>query len=225
MRVAVHQPNYAPWCGYFAKMLAADTFVFFDDAQLPQGRSPVSRVKIASGHDADQWLTVPVRKGVKPIREVELADEPWAERHRRTLQQTYGKTTHFADVMELVAPVYQDPGTSLADLNIRLIAAVAGYLGYEGSFHRSSDHPAALAADARIAQLVEELGGDVYVSGAGGEKYQSEAVYAARGVALEVRAYEPLPYDRSGWDWIGGLSILDALCHLGRGTRDVLRYA
>jgi hypothetical protein len=99
VRVAVHQPNYAPWCGYFAKMLAVDAFVFFDDAQLPQGRSPVSRVKIASGHDADQWLTVPVRKGVKPIREVELADEPWAERHRRTLQQTYGKTTHFADVM------------------------------------------------------------------------------------------------------------------------------
>ena len=55
----MQQPNYAPWCGYFAKMLSADAFVFLDDAQLPQGRSYVSRVKIAQGRDGEQWLTVP----------------------------------------------------------------------------------------------------------------------------------------------------------------------
>src|SRR3974377_2478788 len=75
VRVAVHQPNYAPWCGYFAKMLASDAFVFLDDAQLPQGRSWVSRVKIAKEHDAEQWLTVPVRKDARPIREVEFAED------------------------------------------------------------------------------------------------------------------------------------------------------
>jgi WbqC-like protein len=225
VRVAVHQPNYAPWCGYFAKMFAADAFVFLDDAQLPQGRSFVSRVKIAKGQDAEQWLTVPVRKGAKPIREVEFADEPWAERHRRTLQHAYAKTPHFAEALELVDPLYDAPGTSLAEFNMRLIAAVAKYLGYEGEFHRSSDRPADLAADERIAQLVSALGGDVYVSGAGGQNYQSEAVYAERGIGLEVRVYEPVPYERSGWAWLGGLSVLDALFHLGRGARDALRYA
>lgn len=225
MRVAVHQPNYAPWCGYFAKMFAADAFVFLDDAQLPQGRSYVSRVKIASGQDADQWLTVPVRKGAKAIREVDFADEPWAEKHRRTLQHVYAKTPHLEAGLELVGPLYDAPGTSLADFNMRLIAAVAEYLGYEGEFHRSSDQPAELAADERIAHLVSAVGGDVYVSGAGGQNYQSEAVYADRGVELEVRVYEPVPYERSGWDWVGGLSVLDALFHLGRGAREALRYA
>jgi hypothetical protein len=225
VRVAVHQPNYAPWCGYFAKMFASDAFVFLDDAQLPQGRSYVSRVKIASGHDADQWLTVPVQKGAKPIREVEFADEPWAEKHRRTLQNVYGKAAHFAEAQELVDPLYEDPGISLAEFNMRLIDSVAEYLGWEGEFHRASEHPADLAADERIAQLVSEVGGDVYVSGAGGENYQSEAVYAERGVELEVRVYEPVRYERSGWDWVGGLSVLDALFHLGRGARDALEYA
>lgn len=224
MRVAVHQPNYAPWCGYFAKMFASDAFVFLDDAQLPQGRSYVSRVKVARGQDADQWLTVPVRKGAKPIREVELAGEPWAEKHRRTLQHEYAKTPHLEEVLELVDPLYDAPGTSLAELNMRLIGAVAEYLGYEGEFHRSSDHPAELAADERIAQLVSAVGGNVYVSGAGGENYQSEAVYAERGIELEVRVYEPVPYERSDWAWVGGLSVLDALFHLGPGAREVLRY-
>lgn len=225
MRVAAHQPNYAPWCGYFAKMLACDAFVFLDDAQLPQGRSYVSRVKIAQGADREQWLTVPVQKGTKPIREVAFADEPWAEKHRRTLQQVYARARCFAEALELVGPLYEEPGSSLAEFNMRLIGTVAEYLGWEGAFHRASDHPAELAADARIAQLVGAVGGEVYVSGAGGEKYQSEAVYAERGVALEVRVYDPVPYDRSGWEWVGGLSILDALCHLGRDARDVLRYA
>jgi hypothetical protein len=225
VRVAVHQPNYAPWCGYFAKMFASDVFVFLDDAQLPQGRSYVSRVKIARGLDADQWLTVPVRKEAKPIREIELADEPWAEKHRRTLQHEYAKASHFAEVLELLEPLYDAPGTSLAELNMRLLVSVAEYLGYEGEFHRSSDHPAELAADERIAQLVSSVGGDVYVSGAGGENYQSEAVYAERGIELEVRVYEQVRYERSGWAWVGGLSVLDALFHRGRGARDALRYA
>lgn len=225
MRVAVHQPNYAPWCGHFAKMLVADAFVFLDDAQLPQGRSYVSRVKIAQGRDGEQWLTIPVSKGAKPIREVAFADEPWAEKHRRTLQATYGKARCFAETMELVGPLYEEPGPSLSDFNIRLTKAVAGHLGWAGEFHLASDHSAeGLTADARIAQLVEAVGGDVYVSGAGGENYQSEAVYAERGVALEVRAYEPVPYERSGWDWVPGLSILDALFHVGRDAPDALRY-
>ena len=224
MRVAVHQPNYAPWCGYFAKMFASDAFVFLDDAQLPQGRSYVSRVKIAQGRDGEQWLTVPVRKGIKPIREVEFADEPWADKHQRTLQTVYGAATHFAAAMDLIRPLYEAPGTSLGDFNMRLIAAMAEYLGYSGEIHRSSDHPGDLRADARIAQLVAAVGGDVYVSGAGGENYQSEGVYAERHIALDVRAYEPVPYDRSGWEWVGGLSILDAICHLGPDARDVLRY-
>jgi WbqC-like protein family len=224
VRMAVQQPNYAPWCGYFAKMFACDAFVFLDDAQLPQGRSLVSRVKIAGRPETEHWLTVPVRKGLRPIRDVAFADGSWAETHLRTLRQVYGKTPHFAEVMELIRPFYDATGTSLADFNMRLIEGVASYLGYRGDFHRSSDHPSDLRADARIAELVAGVGGDVYVSGAGGQNYQSEAVYAEQGVGLEVRTYEPVPYERSGLGWIGGLSILDALFHRGRSARDVLRY-
>src|SRR5205085_9413969 len=98
---------------------------FLDDAQLPQGRSYVSRVKIAQGRDGEQWLTVPIQKGTKPIREVAFADEPWAERHLRTLQSVYAKAPHATEVLEVVTPLYAESGTSLADCNIRLITGLA----------------------------------------------------------------------------------------------------
>ena len=33
-KVAIHQPNYLPWLGYFAKIKKCDIFVFLDDVQF-----------------------------------------------------------------------------------------------------------------------------------------------------------------------------------------------
>lgn len=225
VRVGVHQPNYAPWCGYFAKMLACDALVFFDDTQLPQGRSYVTRVKIADGTSSEQWLTVPVQRGgLKRICDTRFADDDWARRHLRTLQHVYAKAKHSDEILDLLGPLYESPPELLADSNAQLIERIARYLGYTGAFHRSSEHPADLKADDRIAQLVAVVGGDVYVSGAGGQNYQTEEAYAARGVRLEVREYVPVPYERTGWPFVPGLSILDALFHLGTDAREVCTY-
>ena len=47
---------------------------------------------------------------------------------------------------------------------------------------------------------------------------------AERGVQLEVRARRHLEDDRSGWDWVPGLSCLDTIIHRGRGARDTMGY-
>lgn len=225
MRVAVHQPNYAPWCGYFAKMLASDVFVFFDDVQLPQGRSYVSRAKVAKGKDGEQWLTVPVTKsGTPAINQVRLADPQFAAKHLATLRHSYARAPYVAEVLALLGPVYDRAAERLADVNMDLIRTVAAYLGWPGTFVLSSQRPSESRADDRIAELVAGVGGTTYVSGAGGQNYQSEATYAARGLALEVRTYQPVVYERSGWPWVAGLSVLDALFHLGPQARTVLRY-
>ena len=225
MRVAVHQPNYAPWCGYFAKLFDCDAFIFFDDVQLPQGRSYVTRTRIAQGRDGETWLTVPVSKSGRPsIDRVTISDPQWAEKHLRTLRHTYARTTCVEEVLDLVTPVYEAAGERVGEFNMSLIRAVAGYLGWSGTFYRSSDNPSELKADARIAELVQGVGGTVYVSGAGGENYQSAETYAERAVELEVRAFAPVEYERSGWPFVPGLSCLDALFHTGARARHAMTY-
>ena len=115
--VAVHQPNYIPWCGYFAEMLVCDAFVFFDDAQLPQGRSYVTRAKITRGPDADQWLSAPVSRGSgMRIDEVRFADPAWADAHLRTLHHTYARAAHYADAMAVIEPIYRGSGHRFSGL-------------------------------------------------------------------------------------------------------------
>ena len=62
------------------------------------------------------------------------------------------------------------------------------------------------------------------MSGPGGDNYQSAQTYHERGLALEVRTYNPIEYARSGWDWVPSLSCLDVLLHQGTAARETMRY-
>jgi len=57
--VAIHQPNFLPWLGYFDKIARCDTFIALDDVQLVRGKSYTCRAKILSQGN-ELWLTVPV---------------------------------------------------------------------------------------------------------------------------------------------------------------------
>ena len=58
MIVAAHQPNFAPWLGFFDKAVAADVLVLLDTVQfIKRGYQNRTRIKSSTG---PQWLTVPV---------------------------------------------------------------------------------------------------------------------------------------------------------------------
>jgi hypothetical protein len=226
MRIAIHQPNYVPWCGYFAKMKACDVFVFLDDAQMPIGRGGyVYRAQIR-GESGPMWLTVPVRRhGTEAIATVEPAEPDWQATHLRKLQNQYRKAPFYRAVMELIGPVYAQPSAKLAEFNVRFIRAVAAYLGVEPRFEISSLLGPEGLSDDRLISLVRILGGDTYVSGKGGANYQDPAKFEAAGISLEVRAYAPVPYPQVHGDFIPGLSILDALFNVGSEAANLLHYA
>jgi len=225
MRVAIHQPNFAPWSGFFAKMFTCEAFVFLDDAQMPGGSSYVNRTRIAKGGKSSQWLTVPaVKPGLPRICEVRIAQPQFAQSHLSTLRNRYSNAAHRDEILELIRPVYMTASIYLARFNMVLIQTIAEFLGWDGRFLLSTARPSALGSDKRLAELVSCIGGTTYVSGAGGERYQKQEVFRASGVELDLKVYEPIRYFRSGWDWVPGLSCLDVLFHQGRSARDSMRY-
>lgn len=225
-RVAIHQPNYAPWCGFFAKLKAADVLVLLDDAQLPRGRSYVARTRVL-GPAGPQWLTIPVAHSesgeLRSIREARIADPGWARRHLQTLRARYGRSPFFAEVFPLLEPLYEHAGPWLAEFNERLLHALLGYLGLQRPVVRASTLGCAGRGDERLVALVQAVGGAIYLSGPSGPKYQAADKFGAAGLQLVVRAYAPVPYPQGG-PFVGGLSVLDALFRCGRATTDLLSY-
>ncbi len=216
--VAVHQPNYAPWLGFFAKVAAADAFVLLDDAQFSKN-GYINRVQVLGGDGAARWLTVPVTVSLgDPICAVRPARGDWARAHRDTLRGAYAEAAAFREAWPEVERIYAGlPGGDLATVNGALIRALAGALGLESRFVAASELGAAdLAGDDRLVALVRAVDpAGAYLSGRGGAKYQDPDKFAAAGLGFRYTGFEHPEYDQGGGDFVPGLSVLDAVFHLG----------
>jgi len=222
--VAIHQPNYIPWAGYFAKMRACDVFVFLDDVQMPSRGNYVSRV-LVPGASEPKWLSVPVNfKPGDRISEVRLADKGFAKKHLGTLRSLYARSPYFKQVFGLLEPLYSEPGDTLGAFNMAVVEAIAGYLQMTCRFEKSSVLKPEGESDDRLISLARLVGADTYVSGKGGQNYQDPAKFAATGIGLDVRVYKPVAYDQHRTDFGPGLSIVDALFNLGPAAVEILKY-
>jgi len=223
LKVAIHQPNYAPWCGFFAKMNACDVFVFYDDAQMTKN-SYINRCLI-NNQGRQTWLTIPVsfKLGDK-INQVIISDDRWKHKHMQTLRSVYGRTPFFKEVFGLIEPIYLNTGNSLSQLNMNLIRVVAAFLELSCQFELSSSIPSDNSSDDRLIDICRALGAGNYISGKGGDNYQDHNKFKTAGINLVVKTYTPMPYDQKNDSFLPGLSILDALFHVGKNAVDLLAY-
>src|SRR3977135_2899192 len=106
MLVAIHQPTFAPWLGYFDRMIRSDRCVLLDHVQFER-RNYQNRTHIRLEDEA-RWLTVPVVQVSQKERIIEKRiDNPepdrgrwWGPNHFATLRFAYRKAPYF----ELYAP-------------------------------------------------------------------------------------------------------------------------
>jgi hypothetical protein len=218
--VAIHQPNFLPWLGYFDKLARADVFVLLDSVQFPRSGHGewMNRVRILIDGDP-RWATVPIRRrGAQRIDEIEIDDsQDWRRKLLRTLQTTYARAPYFDEAYALAENVMTEPTTLLADLNERGVRQIASALLLDRTeIVRSS----ALAVDGSgsdlLAEITRAVGGTTYLSGRGADEYQREESYAAAGIALRYQVFEhpTYPQQRSA-SFVPGLSVVDALMNCG----------
>jgi len=225
MKVAIQQPSYLPWCGYFAKMRQCDNFIILDNVQMPGGQSYLYRTKVRVSN-GEIWLSIPTHHNLDSlISNVEFTDRRWSKKHLNTLRSSYGKSPYFSDVFSLLEPFYTQPGEMLSDFNTKLIIAIKDYLGIQCKITFASSIKTTGKSDDRLIELVKEMGGHTYISGKGGQKYQDPDKFKAAGINLAVAIYEPNPYKQIHGGFVGGLSIVDALFNLGPQTINLLVYS
>lgn len=220
--VAIHQPNFFPWLGYFDKIRRADAFVFLDAVDYPRAGSGgmgswTNRVRMNIQGQA-KWVTCPVRRANlgAPINAVSVDDDqPWRSKLLRTLDANYRKAPRYAETMTLIEPLIGSAEKRLADLNVAAIRAIAGHLGLSTRFFRQSELNGAGAATQLLVSLVREAGGDGYLAGGGAAGYQQDEAFAHAGLRLVRQDFVPLPYGDPK-RFLPGLSVIDYLMHDGR---------
>jgi hypothetical protein len=207
---------YFPWIGILEQMRLADMFVHYDDAQNPQGRSFISRVKIARQLET-MWLTVPTKKqGIMNINQTKIDySQRWQLKHLNSLAHFYAKAPFRDDALSLVEEVFQHKDASLADMNIRALEATAGYFSLQAKTMRSSSISTKDKSSQKLINIVKVLGGDKYITGHGAKNYLEHELFEANGISVEYMDYKNKVYPQSGDEFISHMSILDLIAHKG----------
>jgi len=215
--VAIHQPNYLPWLGYFYKIAKADIFIFLDDVQYSKN-TVINRVKVLTP-GGPKWLTVPVSVSLgTPINKTLPRDQKWPMEHLDKLRQYYRKANAFGDVWPQIERLYENlPTTDLAAINRHFIEGIVANLKLDCRLEASSSFDVAdTLSDDRLIQLISEFGTPAqYLSGKGGANYQDSEKFEAAEITLTYTEFQHPEYQQVSPDFEPGLSILDAVFSLG----------
>ncbi len=225
--LAMHQPNYLPWLGYFYKMAHCDVFVYLDAVQFPRGQSFAARNRIKTPNGVT-FLTIPLRhpkgrEGKFTYLEVEFADDKWKAKHLKTVELSYKRAPFFKEIY----PLYREQllaHASFVELTIGLIETFANYLDIRSQRIRLSRLLSQFGQKSQlIVDLCQATGATVYLSGTGGGKiYNDEQFLNQHGIQLIYSDFQHPTYPQLWGDFVPSLAVLDVLFNCGRDTRRFL---
>jgi hypothetical protein len=225
--VAIHQPNFFPWLGYFDKIRRADVFVLLDDVAYPRAGSGgmgswCNRVRLSVQAKA-RWVTCPLRRMSlgQPIRSAEIDDtQPWRDKLLRTLEINYRNAPRFSTCMALLEPLVREREGNLAAYNIHAIKVIAAHLGLSTRFVLQSGLSESGRATERLISLVKAVGGSAYLCGDGAAGYQRDELFAESGIELVKLNFSQRSYGDPS-RFIPGLSVIDYLMWDGQPLASV----
>ncbi|MDP8299242.1 MAG: WbqC family protein [Candidatus Tantalella remota] len=223
MKIAIHQPQYLPWVGYFDKMDRADVFVILDDVQYKKNEWQ-NRNKIRNA-DGWQWITVPVvfEFGQK-ITEVGIDNkQPWKEKHLRSLEMNYSRADGFKEHFSFFKDAYEKEWKTLVDINGHFINYLKDVLGIQTEIVISSSLGIKTEKTRRLIDICEALNADTYISGAGGADYLEESEFPAHGITLEFQDYKHPEYRQMYEGFESYMSIVDLLFCQGGKSLEIIR--
>lgn len=187
MKVAIMQPYFVPYAGYFRLFAAADIFVALDCVQFPR-RGWVHRNRLTDGNGEPQWLTVSLKKGdrdttrICDLRFQDNAKMVLLEETRRFPALKCIGETH-SDLADLLFDLGNDP----TDYLISTLTKMAGILGLHRPIMRSStlNIDPEFKAQQRIIEIATRVEATGYINAPGGKDLYDEAAFKKAGLTLD----------------------------------------
>lgn len=224
LTLAVLQPSYLPWLGFFDQVRRADIFVFYDDVQYDKnGWRNRNRIKSPGG---PHWMTVPVRIAAltQRINETEIDNrQAWARKHVGTVRQFYAKAPflnrYLPGLEELLAGQRWE---SLVDLDEAVVHLICGWLGLECRTVRSSELAISGERSERLLKLCQHFGARRYLSGSAARSYLDVELFAREGIEVEWQDYQHPVYPQQHGEFVPFLSTLDLLLNCGEESASII---
>lgn len=226
MKVAIMQPTYLPWSGYFALMQCVDLFVILDSVQFNR-RSWQQRNQIKSPR-GPLWLTVPVHsKGKKEqlIKDVEIDNSTnYAKNHKNSILMNYKKTPFFKKYAEELFLCIESENNLLNELNLKIITFLQKVVQSNAKILRSSFINCSGAKADLMASICKEVGATTYISVPGSKDYLvTSDAFQKINVKIKTFSFKHPIYNQLFGVFLPSMSFIDMLFNVGHESADLIR--
>jgi hypothetical protein len=227
MKVAIIQPNYIPWKGYFDIINMVDIFVLYDDVQFTvRDWRNRNRIKAKNGL---LWMTIPTDgTQEKIIKNVKIVwNEKWNIKHWKSIVINYSKAKYFQEYKDYFEELYFNlKEYFLWEINFKFIEAIAKILGIKTKIILSSDlnYDRKLTKTDRLIAILKELNATSYLSGPSAKNYINEELFKKSNIKLEWMDYSGYPeYPQLYPPFIHEVSIIDLILNTGPNAPDYMK--
>jgi hypothetical protein len=215
--VAVMQPYFFPYLGYFQLLAHVDVFVVYDDTQYVK-QSWINRNRILE-HGAATYLTLPVAGGGhrQLICEKRLYEPRLHERKLLArIRHAYHAAPHLDSVAAFLEPLFAGDDETIASFNVRALRALQEFLGVATRLVLASEraYPRFRTAQERVIRICLEEGAARYVNPIRARSLglYDQAAFTTAGLELSYLSTEAdIRYDQNGGPFVPDLSVIDVL--------------
>ena len=212
--IAIMQPYFLPYIGYFQLLAAVERFVVLDDVNFIN-RGWVNRNRLLL-NGAAHTFTVPLRGASQNRLICDIAldcEQNWRDKLMRTIRQAYVKAPYYAQVSALLEGVVFYPSERLDEFLLNSLRVIVRYLSLKVEIVPTSRayENAHLKGQERILDICQQERADTYINSIGGKSLYDPAEFMSQGIQLRFLRSRPVSYPQGKADFVPWLSIMDVL--------------
>ena len=217
MKIAIMQPYFFPYIGYFQLIKDVDLFVFYDDVNFIKG-GWINRNRLIQ-KNVSFMFTVPLTNisSNKKINEIKISSNEfnkWKKKFFKTIEQNYYKAPFFNETVDIINITLNSEFKTISDLAIVSIVNTCNYLGIKTNFEISSQKHSEsklLKREERLVAICKKNECKTYINPIGGRELYTKEYFIKKGIELLFLKSNDISYNQFSNIYVPNLSIIDVL--------------
>lgn len=218
-KIAIMQPYFFPYLGYFALIKHSDQFILFDTPQFIR-HGWIERNQILKQDGTPMYIKVPLKKHSRDtiIKDIQINhNENWRSKIIAQLVPYKKRAPYYKEVVELLKNIFELDTDNIVEFNHHSLKEVCSYLNIETPItiwsEMNVEIEEATAPDEWALNICKALNVDEYYNPTGGMSFFDREKYTQAGVELSFLEYLPNEYKQFSDQFVPFLSIVDVMMY------------
>jgi hypothetical protein len=214
-KIAIMQPYFFPYIGYFQLINSVDEFVIYDNIEFTK-KGWINRNRLLV-NGVDAYISLPLKKDSDylQVKDRFLADKWEGERKKmlNRINESYRRAPFFRETFEVLEKCIMYEDRNLYNFIFHSVQILIHYLGIDTKLTVSSsisiDHQ--LKGENKVIAICKEQKAEIYINPIGGVTLYDKELFRSHNLELQFQKSNTINYKQFNNEFVPWLSIIDVM--------------